>query len=156
MDVVLSICLQSNVSTGQTGLSTQLAAGPVPSTSDLSGSSKSHPIPSGSSFKPMRDRQPGKRKDLDSMCPLYHFQYACYAYKIRNTLCLLSYKIGNIFFGHRCHLWEIFVIHFMNFNAWRHCNLFVWCSNRVLCSRPTCCNVCHNYARHHIWIHTML
>ncbi|XP_034698955.1 cleavage stimulation factor subunit 77-like isoform X2 [Vitis riparia] len=65
VDVVLSICLQSNVSTGQTRLSTQLAAGPVPSTSDLSGSSKSHPIPSGSSFKPMRDRQPGKRKDLD-------------------------------------------------------------------------------------------
>ncbi|CBI24084.3 hypothetical protein VitviT2T_017065 [Vitis vinifera] len=65
VDVVLSICLQSNVSTGQTGLSTQLAAGPVPSTSDLSGSSKSHPVPSGSSFKPMRDRQPGKRKDLD-------------------------------------------------------------------------------------------
>ncbi|KAJ9689213.1 hypothetical protein PVL29_014730 [Vitis rotundifolia] len=117
VDVVLSICLQSNVSTGQTGLSTQLAAGPVPSTSDLSGSSRSHPIPSGSSFKPMRDRQTGKRKDLDSMCPLYHFQHACYAYKIRNTLCLLCYKIGNIFFGHRCHLWEIFVIHFMNFNA---------------------------------------
>lgn len=68
VDIVLSICLQSDIPTGQTGKSvtppTLMPAGPAPSTSDISGSNKSHPIPSGSSFKP-RDRQSQKRKDLD-------------------------------------------------------------------------------------------
>ncbi|KAH7557046.1 hypothetical protein JRO89_XS11G0036000 [Xanthoceras sorbifolium] len=68
VDIVLSICLQSDIPTGQTGKSVtapaQMPAGPAPSTSDISGSNKSHPIPSGSSFKP-RDRQSQKRKDLD-------------------------------------------------------------------------------------------
>ncbi|XVF24585.1 hypothetical protein REPUB_Repub13aG0140600 [Reevesia pubescens] len=68
VDFVLSICLQNDLPTGQTKKSTTLPSqrttGPVPSTSDLSGSSKSHPIPSSSSFRP-RDRQLGKRKDLD-------------------------------------------------------------------------------------------
>lgn len=66
IDFVLSICLQSNIPTGQTGKSvnpsTQLQTGPAPSTSDLSGSSKPHPVPSGSSFKTTRDR---KRRDAD-------------------------------------------------------------------------------------------
>ncbi|KAL7206663.1 hypothetical protein ACSBR2_019389 [Camellia fascicularis] len=66
IDFVLSICLQSNIPTGQTGKSvnpsTQLQTGPTPSTSDLSGSSKPHPVPSGSSFKTTRDR---KRRDAD-------------------------------------------------------------------------------------------
>ncbi|KAM1769693.1 hypothetical protein ACFX11_044731 [Malus domestica] len=66
VDVVLSICLQNDVPTPQPGKSgtapMPLASIPAPSTSDLSVSSKSHPIPSGSSFKPTR----GKRKHLDS------------------------------------------------------------------------------------------
>ncbi|EOY19416.1 Tetratricopeptide repeat-like superfamily protein isoform 1 [Theobroma cacao] len=68
VDIVLSICLQSDLPTGQTkkltALPSQRTTGPAPSTSDLSGSSKSHPIPSSSSFRP-RDRHLGKRKDLD-------------------------------------------------------------------------------------------
>ncbi|CAL5330708.1 unnamed protein product [Camellia sinensis] len=83
IDFVLSICLQSNIPTGQTGKSvnpsTQLQTGPAPSTSDLSGSSKPHPVPSGSSFKTTRDR---KRRDADSsinsflcFCPSYCFPW---------------------------------------------------------------------------------
>ncbi|XP_039016553.1 LOW QUALITY PROTEIN: cleavage stimulation factor subunit 77-like [Hibiscus syriacus] len=60
VDIVLSICLQNDFPTCQTKKSTNLPSqrttGPAPSTSDLSGSSKSHPIPR---------RQLGKRKDLD-------------------------------------------------------------------------------------------
>lgn len=67
VDFVLSICLQSNIPTGPKAVnpSKQLQTGPAPSTSDLSGSSKPHPVPSGSSFKTTRDRQSGKRKDRD-------------------------------------------------------------------------------------------
>ncbi|XP_030952116.1 cleavage stimulation factor subunit 77-like [Quercus lobata] len=69
VDIVLSICLQSDIPAGYTGKSgaslAQLSGGPAPSLSDVSGSSKAHPILSGSSFKPTRDRQSGKRKDLD-------------------------------------------------------------------------------------------
>ncbi|XVE68511.1 hypothetical protein DITRI_Ditri09bG0073900 [Diplodiscus trichospermus] len=68
VDIVLSICLQNDIQSGQTKKSATLPSrrttGPAPSTSDLSGSSKSHPVPSSSSFRP-RDRQLGKRKDLD-------------------------------------------------------------------------------------------
>ena len=69
VDVVLSICLQSDIPTasqpGKSGTATtKLQSGPSPTTSDLSGSSRSHPILSGSSFKPTR----GKRKEIDSMC----------------------------------------------------------------------------------------
>ncbi|KAL6963886.1 Cleavage stimulation factor subunit 77 [Sarracenia purpurea var. burkii] len=69
IDFVLSVCLQSNIPTGQTGKpatsSMQLQTGPAQSTSDLSGSSKPHPVPSGSSFKSTRDKQPRKRRDTD-------------------------------------------------------------------------------------------
>ncbi|PSS29415.1 Cleavage stimulation factor subunit like [Actinidia chinensis var. chinensis] len=69
VDFVLSVCLQSNIPTGQTGKSAtpsiQLQTGPAPCTSDLSGSSKPHPVQSGSSFKTTRDRQPGKKRDRD-------------------------------------------------------------------------------------------
>ncbi|KAG5526599.1 hypothetical protein RHGRI_032766 [Rhododendron griersonianum] len=69
VDFVLSICLQSNIPTAQIGKSVnpskQLQTGPAPSTSDLSGSSKPHPVPSGSSFKTARDRQSGKKRDRD-------------------------------------------------------------------------------------------
>ncbi|KAK7840384.1 cleavage stimulation factor subunit 77 [Quercus suber] len=69
VDIVLSICLQGDIPAGYTGKSgaspAQLSGGPAPSLSDVSGSSKAHPILSGSSFKPTRDRQSGKRKDLD-------------------------------------------------------------------------------------------
>ncbi|KAF9685648.1 hypothetical protein SADUNF_Sadunf03G0076300 [Salix dunnii] len=68
VDIVLSICLQSDLPVGKTGKSgtaqTPMPSGPVPATSDLSGSSRSRPVPSGSSFK-TRDRQYGKRKDRD-------------------------------------------------------------------------------------------
>lgn len=70
MDIVLSICLQSDLPTGQSGkpgIPTQ-PAGPAPATSELSGSSKSHPVPSGVSLKPASSRQFGKRKEPDSMC----------------------------------------------------------------------------------------
>ncbi|KAK4405231.1 Cleavage stimulation factor subunit [Sesamum angolense] len=58
MLILLSICLQSNITTAsrKSGTPQQLSAGPAPSTSDLSGSSK---------FKQTRDRQPGKRKDSE-------------------------------------------------------------------------------------------
>ncbi|KAI4300979.1 hypothetical protein L6164_034302 [Bauhinia variegata] len=66
VDVVLSICLQSDLPTGKSGKTpTQLPAGPTPATSELSGSSKTHPISSGSSLKPTGKRQYGKRKELD-------------------------------------------------------------------------------------------
>ncbi|XWS08190.1 hypothetical protein CRYUN_Cryun41cG0058400 [Craigia yunnanensis] len=68
VDIVLSICLQSDLQTGQTKkpttLPSQRTTGSARSTSDISGSSKSHPIPSNASFRP-RDRQLGKRKDID-------------------------------------------------------------------------------------------
>ncbi|KAL0412527.1 UNVERIFIED_CONTAM: Cleavage stimulation factor subunit [Sesamum radiatum] len=58
VDFVISICLQSNITSAsrKPGTPQQLSAGPAPSTSDLSGSSK---------FKQTRDRQPGKRKDAE-------------------------------------------------------------------------------------------
>ncbi|XP_010279464.1 PREDICTED: cleavage stimulation factor subunit 77 isoform X2 [Nelumbo nucifera] len=69
VDMVLSILLQNNISTGQTGksaTSTQLLlTGPAPSTSDRSGSNKSRPNPSGLLLKPNRDGQSLKRKDHD-------------------------------------------------------------------------------------------
>ena len=84
MDIVLSICLQSDIPAGYSGKSgaslAQLSGGPAPSLSDVSGSSKAHPILSGSSFKPTRDRQSGKRKDLDSMFSLPSLSlYSCYS-----------------------------------------------------------------------------
>ncbi|XP_029125437.1 cleavage stimulation factor subunit 77 isoform X1 [Cajanus cajan] len=79
VDIVLSICLQSDLPTGQSGktgiptqvqsgkagIPAQLPAGPAPATSELSGSSKSHPVQSGVSMKPTSNRQYGKRRDLD-------------------------------------------------------------------------------------------
>ncbi|KAF4357733.1 hypothetical protein G4B88_023191 [Cannabis sativa] len=69
VDVVLSICLQSDIPRSQTenvrpGTATkQLSSGVGgPTTSDLSGSTKSHPAPSVSSYKPTR----GKRKEPDN------------------------------------------------------------------------------------------
>nr|XP_016476871.1 PREDICTED: cleavage stimulation factor subunit 77-like isoform X3 [Nicotiana tabacum] len=57
-DFVISVCLQSNIplATGKSGTaSLPLQSGPAPCTSDISDSSK---------FR-SRDRQPGKRKDMD-------------------------------------------------------------------------------------------
>ncbi|KAL2335157.1 hypothetical protein Fmac_016370 [Flemingia macrophylla] len=65
VDIVLSICLQSDLPTGQSGktgiptqvqsgkagIPAQLPTGPAPATSELSGSSKSHPVQSGVSMK---------------------------------------------------------------------------------------------------------
>ncbi|WCJ18367.1 Cleavage stimulation factor subunit 3 [Euphorbia peplus] len=68
VDIVLSICLQSeslNGPLGKSGNSAPIQASHAPATSDLSCSSKSRPVPSNSSFKPSRDRQSGKRKDYD-------------------------------------------------------------------------------------------
>ncbi|ONK55468.1 uncharacterized protein A4U43_UnF2920 [Asparagus officinalis] len=64
VDLVLSILLQSNIPTGQVGKpgsTQQAAAGTAPSTSDLSGSSRSRLNPNGSLHRP----QSGKRKDLN-------------------------------------------------------------------------------------------
>ncbi|KAJ0099429.1 hypothetical protein Patl1_19754 [Pistacia atlantica] len=85
VDVVLSICLQSDIPRGQTGKSgtfpAQTPAGPATSASDVSGSTRSHPGPSGSSFKQTRDKQSLKRKDLDSKfmlpfitCPIQMYE----------------------------------------------------------------------------------
>ncbi|KAE9612544.1 putative suppressor of forked, tetratricopeptide-like helical domain-containing protein [Lupinus albus] len=74
VDIVLSICLQSDLLTsqsGKTGIPTQLQSAktvvstPLPATSELSGSNKSHPVASGLSFKPTNNRQYGKRKDSE-------------------------------------------------------------------------------------------
>ncbi|XP_028766713.1 cleavage stimulation factor subunit 77 isoform X2 [Neltuma alba] len=68
VDIVLSICLQSDLPTAQSGkigTPAQLPTGPARSTSEISGSSKSHHMPSASSFKPTGRRQHGKRKELD-------------------------------------------------------------------------------------------
>ncbi|KAK4282046.1 hypothetical protein QN277_013468 [Acacia crassicarpa] len=68
VDVVLSICLQSDLpiaQSGKIGTPARLPTGPAPSTSEISGSSKSHPMPSASSFKPTGRRQHGKRRELD-------------------------------------------------------------------------------------------
>ncbi|KAA0041845.1 cleavage stimulation factor subunit 77 isoform X1 [Cucumis melo var. makuwa] len=68
IDIVLSVCLESDLPTvplvksGATPA--QVSGGPVPTTSDLSGSSKSHAF-SNSSLKHTRDKQSGKRKDYD-------------------------------------------------------------------------------------------
>lgn len=68
MDIVLSICLQSNIPAGQMGKSGTMTKQSVPvhapSVSEVSGSSKSRPMPSGSSYKQTGDRQSGKRRGL--------------------------------------------------------------------------------------------
>ncbi|WJX29692.1 Cleavage stimulation factor subunit 77 [Trifolium repens] len=68
VDIVLSICLQSDFPTsqsGKAGIPSQLTGGPAPATSELSGSSKSHPVQSGLSHKQTGRKQYGKRKELD-------------------------------------------------------------------------------------------
>ncbi|KAK6930631.1 hypothetical protein RJ641_004725, partial [Dillenia turbinata] len=68
VDFVLSICLQSDIPTGQvlkSGTSaTQLPTVVVPSTSDLSSSRKSHSVPVGSVLKQAKQKNPAKRKDI--------------------------------------------------------------------------------------------
>ncbi|CAN1266645.1 Cleavage stimulation factor subunit 77 [Linum perenne] len=69
VDIVLSICLQSEAPatappTGGVGKGRKGGGGSHQATSDLSGSTKSHPVPSGSSFKHQNNRQSGKRKDF--------------------------------------------------------------------------------------------
>lgn len=65
VDIVLSILLQSNIPARKTvPSSSQASAGPAPSSSDLSGPSKSHPI-LNNSFRQTKGGRPGKRKDLD-------------------------------------------------------------------------------------------
>ncbi|XP_056170608.1 cleavage stimulation factor subunit 77 isoform X3 [Syzygium oleosum] len=69
VDIVLSICLQSNIPAGQMGKSGTMTKQSVPvhapSVSEVSGSSKSRPMPSGSSYKQTGDRQSGKRRGQD-------------------------------------------------------------------------------------------
>ena len=95
VDIVLSICLQSDLPTGQggkTGIPSQLAVGPAPTTSELSGSSKSHPVQSGLSHKQTGRKPYGKRKQLDSMCIIL-FVYILYA----NIFFCLSFLILGLF-----------------------------------------------------------
>ncbi|KAL1338561.1 hypothetical protein HN51_033182 [Arachis hypogaea] len=77
VDIVLSICLQSDqlpgqsgkggnptpLQSGKAGIPAQLPSGPA--TSELSGSGKPHPVPSGLSLKPTSNRNYGKRKEFD-------------------------------------------------------------------------------------------
>ncbi|XP_020086352.1 cleavage stimulation factor subunit 77 isoform X3 [Ananas comosus] len=69
LDVVLSILLQSSIPVGNIGKpassSQQVLTGPVPSTSDISGSSWSRLNQNGSANRLRRDGQLGKRKDLE-------------------------------------------------------------------------------------------
>nr|CAD1829012.1 unnamed protein product [Ananas comosus var. bracteatus] len=69
LDVVLSILLQSSIPVGNIGKpassSQQVSTGPVPSTSDISGSSWSRLNQNGSANRLRRDGQLGKRKDLE-------------------------------------------------------------------------------------------
>ncbi|XP_031371970.1 cleavage stimulation factor subunit 77 isoform X2 [Punica granatum] len=69
VDIVLSICLQSNIPAAPIGKpgapQKQSSTGPALSGSEVSTSSKSHPVRSGSSFKQTGDRQAKKRKDLN-------------------------------------------------------------------------------------------
>lgn len=70
VDMVLSILLQSPISTGLPGKTSsvsQMPGGPAPSTSDLSGSSKSRMNPNGSSQRIVREGLSGKRKELESI-----------------------------------------------------------------------------------------
>lgn len=68
VDLVLSILLQSNIPTGQVGKpasAQQAAVGTTPTTSDISGSSRTRQNPNGSSHRLPREGPSGKRKDLD-------------------------------------------------------------------------------------------
>ncbi|CAK8533072.1 unnamed protein product [Lathyrus sativus] len=68
VDIVLSICLQNDLPIGQsgkTGIPSQLPGGSAPATSELSGSSKSHPVQSGLSHKPTGRKHYGKRKEFN-------------------------------------------------------------------------------------------
>lgn len=108
VDIVLSICLQSDVPVGKTGKSgtTQTPMLSGPATSDLSGSSRSRPVPSGSSFK-TRDRQSGKRKDRDSTFMFFHshlvetmliaISFILVTYCMCRSLCHMPLKI---YFSH--------------------------------------------------------
>lgn len=64
MDVVLSICLQSDLPTGQTVKQNFSAKGNAPSQNDPSGSTRS------GSQRFSRDRRATKRKDADSKLSL--------------------------------------------------------------------------------------
>lgn len=101
VDIVLSICLQNDYPTVQTKKATsfpsQRTAGPATSTSDLSGSSKSHPIPSNSSFRP-RDRQLGKRKDQDSK--LLAITFLVWISFLLRINCIISYFLLEWATGH--------------------------------------------------------
>lgn len=73
VDLVLSILLQSNISTGQPGKQAsgqQVSIGTTPSTSDLSGSSRTRLNPNGLSHRLPTEGLSGKRKDTDSMLSL--------------------------------------------------------------------------------------
>lgn len=82
-DFVISVCLQSNIpsATGKSGTaSLPLQSGPAPSTSDLSDSSK---------FRP-RDRQPGKRKDMDSTWTFTYEMFMFFLLMQHPTICLFT------------------------------------------------------------------
>lgn len=68
VDIVLSVLLQSNIPsahTVKTFPTPKQPAAPVPSTSDLSGSSKVRSNQNGPSFRQARETHSGKRKDLE-------------------------------------------------------------------------------------------
>ncbi|KAK1278946.1 hypothetical protein QJS04_geneDACA003537 [Acorus gramineus] len=68
VDIVLSVLLQSNipsVSTGKPAASSQQVTGTGPATSDLSGSSKTRPNPSGSSVRHSKKRQQLDKQEDD-------------------------------------------------------------------------------------------
>lgn len=70
VDFVISICLQSNIppASAKPSAPQQLPSGPVPSASDVSGSSK---------LRQTRDRQAGKRKGMESMSLFLSFMFCC-------------------------------------------------------------------------------
>lgn len=105
VDIVLSICLQSDLPaahSGKIGVPARLPTGPAPCTSEISGSSKSHPMPSASSFKPT-GRRHGKRKELDSMCTIHADQTYCHS-SFEN---LIKYAILLEIILHKPHPWRL-------------------------------------------------
>lgn len=126
--MVLSILLQSPISTGLPGKTSsvsQMPGGPAPSTSDLSGSSKSRMNPNGSSQRIVREGLSGKRKELESIKLLFPFlpcmphthdfkiillnsvMFAMFILPFRvNTIdfevCKLNNCYGSLLFPHTC------------------------------------------------------
>lgn len=91
VDIVLSICLQSDLPVSQSAKpasgKSQMPSGPSPSASDPSGAGKSR---AGSSFR-TRERQTGKRKDSESKLSLRSYWVV---FAVTPMFCALRQLLG--------------------------------------------------------------